>query len=113
MIQRLSGLFVLFAALFFFSCNNNETGGQDDTTSSADDESNATMYYGGDIITMEGDSVEYAEAVVIKDGKIHFVGAKEEAMVVAGAGHRMIDLAGKTMLPGFIDAHGHLYNAGV
>lgn len=71
--------------------------------------SGVTMYYNGDIITMAGDSAQYAEAVVVRDGRILFVGAKEEAMKQAGAGHQMVDLKGKTMLPGFIDAHGHIY----
>ena len=63
------------------------------------------IYYGGNIITMEGDSANYAEAVVVKDGKIVFVGSKDEAMKVAGDGHEMVDLKGKTMMPGFIDPH--------
>jgi predicted amidohydrolase YtcJ len=74
--------------------------------------STATMYYGGDIITMEGDQPQYVESVVVKDGRILFAGAKDEAMKAAGRGHKMIDLQGKTLLPGFIDAHGHLMNAG-
>jgi hypothetical protein len=49
----------------------------------------------------------------VKEGKILFVGAKDEAMKAAGAGHQMVDLQGKTLLPGFIDTHGHLYNAGI
>ena len=72
----------------------------------------ATVYFGGDILTMEGDEPQYAEAIVVRDGKIAFVGAKDQAMESAGAGHRMVDLQGKTLLPGFIDAHGHLMNAG-
>ena len=71
------------------------------------------VYYGGDIITMEGDSARYAEAVVVKDGKILFVGSQAEAMKAAGSGHVMIDLKGQTMLPGFIDAHGHLFASGI
>ena len=47
------------------------------------------MYYNGDIITMEGDSAQYAEAVVVQDGKILFVGLKAEAMKLAGEGHQM------------------------
>jgi predicted amidohydrolase YtcJ len=39
---------------------------------------------------------------VIKDGKIEFVGASAAAME-AGKGHQMINLEGKTLLPGFID----------
>lgn len=76
-------------------------------------ETKATMYFGGDIITMEGDSAQYAEAVVVKDGKILFVGNKEEAMQAAGDNHDMVDLKGQTLLPGFIDGHGHLFNAGI
>jgi predicted amidohydrolase YtcJ len=73
---------------------------------------NATMYFNGDIVTMEGKAPVYAEAVVEKDGKIVFVGNKEDAMKAAGAGHKMVDLEGKTLLPAFVDAHGHFINVG-
>lgn len=73
----------------------------------------ATIYYGGDIITMEGDTAQYAEAIVVKDGKILFVGNKDDAMKAAGSGHTMVDLKGQTVLPGFIDAHGHLFASGI
>lgn len=66
-----------------------------------------TVYFGGDIITMEGDSAQYAEALAVRAGKIIFVGSKNEAIKTAGDGRRMIDLKGKTLLPAFIDAHGH------
>ena len=78
------------------------------TTATTEAASTATtMYYNGDIITMEGDQPQYAEAVVVKDGKIVYVGTKDEAMKAAGEGHAMVDLQGKTMLPGFIDPHVH------
>jgi predicted amidohydrolase YtcJ len=70
----------------------------------------AVVYIGGDIITMQGDLPEYAEALVIKDGKIEFVGASAAAMEAAGEGHQMINLEGKTLLPGFIDGHAHFAN---
>jgi hypothetical protein len=72
-----------------------------------------TVYFGGDIITMEGDSAQYAEAVVVRDGKILFVGSKEQALKSASANPELIDLKEQTLLPGFIDAHGHLYMAGI
>jgi predicted amidohydrolase YtcJ len=59
---------------------------------------------------MQGDLPEYAEALVIKDGKIEFVGASAAAMEAAGEGHQMINLEGKTLLPGFIDGHAHFAN---
>jgi predicted amidohydrolase YtcJ len=72
-----------------------------------------TIYSGGDIITMVGDTPQYAEAVVVEGGKIKFVGTVAEAKNAAGKGPKMIDLAGQTMLPGFIDAHGHVFNSGM
>lgn len=95
-------------ALFIASCNNNSNNNPSaDSTAS----SHAVMYYNGDIITMEGDSATYAEAIVVKDGKIDFVGSKADAMKAAGDDHSMVDLQGRTMLPGFIDPHSHFINA--
>jgi len=90
-------LFIL-GIILLFSCNENEKKQTENT---------ATVYFGGDIITMAGDTPDYAEALVINDGKIVFVGASDEAMKVAGVGHQMVDLEGKTLLPGFIDGHAH------
>ena len=73
---------------------------------------NTTMYYNGDIITMEGEKPIYAEAVVAKNGKIIYVGKKAEAMKVAGAKPNKVDLKGKTLLPAFLDAHSHFINVG-
>lgn len=67
-----------------------------------------SIYYGGDIITMEGDTPQYAEAVAVKEGKILFVGPKDEAMKFEGSETKVVDLQGKTMLPGFIDPHSHI-----
>ena len=68
------------------------------------------LYYNGDIVTMDGVTQEYVEAVVEKDGKIVFVGAKAEAEKKF-AEVRMIDLKGSTMLPGFLDPHSHFMSA--
>jgi predicted amidohydrolase YtcJ len=65
------------------------------------------IYFGGDILTMEGEKANYAEAVAIKDGKILFVGTKSEAEKFQGDKTEMKDLEGKTMMPGFIDPHLH------
>jgi predicted amidohydrolase YtcJ len=72
-----------------------------------------SLYFGGPILTMEGDSPRYAEAVSVKDGKILAVGDKADVLKAQGNGTRMIDLQGRVLLPGFIDAHGHVFNAGV
>jgi predicted amidohydrolase YtcJ len=68
----------------------------------------ATVYSGGDILTMVGDRPTYAEALVERDGRILQVGPLAEALRLAGPGARRVNLAGRTLLPGFIDAHGHL-----
>ena len=69
-----------------------------------------TVYSGGDILTMAGAETAYAEALAVRDGKILAVGTRAEVDKAAGAGATQVDLAGKTLLPGFIDGHSHLLN---
>jgi predicted amidohydrolase YtcJ len=87
-------------AIIFAGCNQsgNKTSGKE----SAD-----AIYFGGDIITMEGDSAAYAETVAVKNGKIIFAGKKSDAEKLKGDSTKMNDLKGKTLLPGFIDPHIH------
>jgi len=92
-------IFAVFL-LALVSCKKQEV------TNSAD-----AIYFGGDIITMEGKEAQYAEAVAIKDGKIIFVGSKAEAEKFHGATTEMKDLEGKTLLPGILDSHSHYYNS--
>jgi len=66
-----------------------------------------TLYTGGDIITMRGPQPEMVEALAVNDGKILFVGPLAEAKALVGPATTTVDLAGKTLLPGFIDTHGH------
>ncbi|WP_029158469.1 amidohydrolase [Comamonas testosteroni] len=70
------------------------------------------IYFGGTIITVN-DLQPEAEAVAIKGGKIIAVGYRDEVMKFKGRKTTMVDLAGKTMLPGFIDPHGHAFNTGI
>ncbi|AZA54787.1 amidohydrolase [Chryseobacterium sp. G0201] len=65
------------------------------------------LYFGGPILTME-DQAPQAEALVIKNGKILFVGKKSEADHYTDSRTKMIDLKGNVLLPGFIDVHGHV-----
>ena len=69
-----------------------------------------TVYSGGDILTMAGAEPAYAEALAVRDGKILAVGTRAEVDKAAGAGATQVDLAGKTLVPGFIDGHSHLLN---
>ena len=69
-----------------------------------------TLYYNGNIITME-DGAE-PEAVLVKDGFISFVGNLDEAKKNAGKNAELVDLQGKCLLPGFIDPHSHIFMNG-
>ena len=67
-----------------------------------------SIYYGGDILTMAGDQPAYVEALAVHAGKIVFAGARQTAIVHQGENTKLVDLKGKTLMPGFIDAHGHV-----
>lgn len=65
------------------------------------------IFFGGDIITVN-DLQPDAEAVAIKDGKIVFVGDKKAAFDWKGEKTELLDLQGKTLMPGFINPHTHV-----
>jgi len=83
------------------------TGANGNTAASTED----ILYFNGDIITMEGNQPQYAEAVVSKKGEIVFVGNLSEAQKQFPAAEKM-DLHGKTMMPGFIEPHAHPVSLG-
>lgn len=70
-----------------------------------------TIYFGGDILTMQGGQPEYVEAVMVRDGNIIYTGYKANAVNNFAGETIKVDLKGKTMLPGFIDPHGHFMSA--
>lgn len=61
---------------------------------------------GARLVTMRGDEVIENGAVLVENGRIVAVGARDGFAIPDGA--TIIDLQGKTILPGFIDAHAHL-----
>jgi predicted amidohydrolase YtcJ len=70
-----------------------------------------TIYVGGDIVTLN-DAQPAAEALAVKDGRILAVGARNEVESAhTGETTKVVDLAGKTLLPGFLDTHGHYVSA--
>lgn len=73
----------------------------------------AVLYSGGPILSMVGDQPHTVEAVVVRDGRIQFAGSRAQALATLPAGATQIDLAGRTLLPGFIDGHGHLDGVGL
>ena len=70
------------------------------------------IYTGGDIVTVN-ELQPQAEAIAVKDGLIVAVGYRDEVMKLKGAKTRVVDLGGNTLVPGFVDPHGHVFNTGI
>jgi predicted amidohydrolase YtcJ len=69
------------------------------------------VFKNGNIYT-GNDASPKAEAVAIKGDRIVFVGSNQAAQKYVGVKTRVVDLGGKTMLPGMTDAHHHLSGVG-
>ncbi len=65
------------------------------------------ILYNGKILTVDK-NFSQQEALAIKDGKILGLGSLKEVKRLAGDSTQLIDLQGKTVLPGLIDNHNHL-----
>lgn len=64
------------------------------------------IFTGGPILTMDTAAPE-AEALAVRDGLITAVGRAAEVLALRGPGTRVVDLDGRALLPGFVEAHGH------
>jgi len=53
-----------------------------------------------------------AEALAVRGGRIAFVGSARGALALAGPRTEKLDLAGRTVIPGIVDAHAHLLGLG-
>jgi predicted amidohydrolase YtcJ len=102
-------LLILGLGLFTSSCTETQKTEANTESSAAN---SATLYFNGDILTMEGETATYAEAVVSTEGTIAFVGTLEEAKAQFKNASQH-DLKGATMLPAFLDGHGHMYSVGL
>jgi predicted amidohydrolase YtcJ len=69
------------------------------------------IFQGGAVHTVDArDSI--VEAVAVSDGRILAVGSDAEVGATAGNGTMRVDLRGRTLTPGFIDAHHHFVGVG-
>ncbi len=67
----------------------------------------AMVLTGGPIITMDP-TLPSPEAVGVRNGQVAIVGTLSEVQEALGPTPKTINLAGNTLLPGFIDAHSHI-----
>lgn len=71
------------------------------------------LFHNGIIHTIDL-KIPQAEAVLTgADGRIMVVGARTEVEAAAKAGTRRVDLGGRTLIPGFNDAHVHIWKLGL
>lgn len=77
------------------------------------DRPGAKLYVGGSIVTMDPQN-RVVEALAVDGDRIVSTGSRAELRAWAeDAGAEVIDLEGRTIVPGFIDAHGHFPGAGL
>ena len=53
------------------------------------------------------------QAIAVRGGRIVFAGSAREAAVLRGPATRVLDLPGRTVIPGMVDAHAHLLSLGL
>ena len=68
-----------------------------------------SVYHNGKVLTVD-ERFSVAQALAVRDGKIMAVGSNAEILNLVGPKTRRLDLKGKTILPGFIDTHSHLFD---
>lgn len=69
-------------------------------------------FYNGNIITMD-QAMPRAQAILLKGGVIEKVGSNDDVLALLPDNSPKTDLAGKTMVPGILDAHGHFPAEGI
>lgn len=71
-----------------------------------------TIFYNGTVYSVNGND-DIFQAIAIKGDKILATGTNEEIKALAGSETHVIDLVGKSIIPGINDAHNHAWEAGL
>src|ERR1041385_7642328 len=58
------------------------------------------------------DSHPFVEAMAVRGGRVAFIGSTREALLLRGPSTQVLDLVGRTVIPGMVDAHAHLFGLG-
>jgi predicted amidohydrolase YtcJ len=106
---RLAPMLALIMACLLAACDKPRQQATQPPTQQVD--AADAIYTGGDIVTMN-DKQPSAEALAVKGGKIIAVGTRAEVEKAhKGASTQVVDLGGRTLLPGFLDAHSHYFSS--
>lgn len=70
------------------------------------------VFLNGQVLSMDGESRIF-EAISVKGERIHRLGSNEEMQALVDDDTIVTDLEGKTLMPGFVDAHGHFPGSGL
>ena len=70
------------------------------------------VFINGTLLTMDADN-RVVEAIAVRGDRIEAVGSTDEIMALVEDDTLVTNLRGRTMLPGFIDAHGHFPYSGM
>tara|TARA_R110002110_G_scaffold406421_1_gene626268 strand:- start:70344 stop:72053 length:1710 start_codon:yes stop_codon:yes gene_type:complete len=70
------------------------------------------VFINADVLTMDAQN-SIAEALSVRDDRIEAVGTTAEIMALVEDDTEVVDLHGRTLMPGFIDAHGHFPGSGM
>lgn len=70
-----------------------------------------TVYVNGHILTVDK-AFSVAQGVAVKDGRFLAVGSSAEVQNYVGPATRVVDLQGRTVIPGLMDSHSHMIGAG-
>ena len=100
-------LFLLITLISLQACTGDSYSSKDTVATEKASLLDAQIYLNGDIVTMDEELADVA-AVAVSNGVIIAAGSVDSVRQVAGDKAIEHDLAGNTLLPGLIDAHGHI-----
>lgn len=69
------------------------------------------VFINGDVLTMDSNN-RVVEAISVRGDRIDNVGSSEAMLALVDDSTQVIDLRGRTLMPGFVDAHGHFPASG-
>ena len=98
--------FIVALCLFVTGCSG-DVAPHSDISKSPPSNTADRILINGNVITVDSDA-RIAEAVAITGNRITAVGKSEDIAALAGPATSIIELNGRTVVPGFIDAHSHI-----